>query len=65
MPRKNNADKFKLLGYYTLYSILHITNMMLLMTMNGWLILIMVAASTATYYFLYSDKPKMEEECCH
>ena len=59
----DRLNKFKLLGFYTLYSLLHIVTMMLIMTMNGWVDLFILAACMLTYFFLYADEP-VKEHCC-
>ena len=51
-PERGN--KIKLFLFFTAYSFLHIVNMMLVMTMNGWVDLFMLGAVMITYFFLYS-----------
>ena len=53
----DRANKFKLFGFYVVFSIVHIVSMMLVMTMNGWVDLFMIAAAMGSYFYCYSDKP--------
>lgn len=56
-PKENDRlNKIKLLCYFLVYSLLHVVTMLLVMTMNGWLDLFILASAMLTYFFLYSEQ---------
>jgi len=50
----DNKNKIKLLLYYLVYSLAHMMNMLIIMTMNFWVILFILAGVGTSFYFFCS-----------
>ena len=55
-----NGSKYNifLFSYYFIFSTLHVSLMLLIMTMNGWVIIAILIGSTIGYYLNAKNQPK-------